>query len=191
MAMVSGSIRQQSVCMSVQLRGTGLNSHVPLPSQHSLIPSYHNNTHHSLVLHSRFHLTVAAPKASAGSYSPTDDDGVSLGTMKLPVNIDLQRFDSLLFQWANSLCQGASLPLSTPLKVDKIPGGARLGFIDIGETEVLVYIDCLVFKPNESSPPVFQATRHGRMKDKVPQGEPRIMRSLMEALQKSVQIASL
>lgn len=98
MAMVSGSIRQQSVCMSVQLRGTGLNSHVPLPSQHSLIPSYHNNTHHSLVLHSRFHLTVAAPKASAGSYSPTDDDGVSLGTMKLPVNIDLQRFDSLLFQ---------------------------------------------------------------------------------------------
>jgi len=76
-------------------------------------------------------------------------------------------------------------------QVDKIPGGARLGFIDIGETEVLVYIDCLVFQPNETSPPIFRATRHGRMKDRVPPGEPRIMRSLMQALQKSVQIASL
>ncbi|KAK2454709.1 hypothetical protein QL285_002245 [Trifolium repens] len=188
----SSSIRQQSVCSSVKLRGTKLNSHLPLPSQHSLIPIYHN-THPSPVLRTRFHLTVVVPKASSGSYSPADDDGVSLGTMKLPINLDLQRFDSLLFQWANSLCQGATLPLPTPLKVDKIPGGARLGFIDIGdgETEVLVYIDCLVFKPNESSAPIFIATRNGPLKNKVPPGEPRIMRSLMEALKKSVQIATL
>jgi hypothetical protein len=100
MTMVSGSsssIRQQSVCSSVKLRGTKLNSHLPLPSQHSLIPIYHN-THPSPVLRTRFHLTVVVPKASSGSYSPADDDGVSLGTMKLPINLDLQRFDSLLFQ---------------------------------------------------------------------------------------------
>ncbi|XP_058760066.1 uncharacterized protein LOC131633372 isoform X2 [Vicia villosa] len=162
--------------LSVNLRGTRFNSHAPLPSHRSLIPIFHNNIHPSPVLRTSFHLTAVVPKASAGSYSSTDgDDGVSLGTMKLPVNIDLQRFDSLLFQ------------------VDKIAGGARLGFITIGDgdTEVLVYIDCLVFKPNETSAPVFRASRHGLLKDKVPPGEPRIMRSLMQALEKSVQIARL
>jgi hypothetical protein len=99
MTMVSSSsIRQQSVCSSVKLRGTRLNSHLPLPSNHSLIPIYHNNIHPSPVLRTRFHLTVVVPKASAGSYSPANDDGVSLGTMKLPINLDLQRFESLLFQ---------------------------------------------------------------------------------------------
>jgi hypothetical protein len=94
----SSSIRQQSVCSSVKLRGTRLNSHLPLPSNHSLIPIYHNNIHPFPVLRTRFHLTVVVPKASAGSYSPANDDGVSLGTMKLPINLDLQRFESLLFQ---------------------------------------------------------------------------------------------
>lgn len=99
MAMASATIRQQSVCLNVRLRG--LNFHVPpQPSQYSIIPIYHN-THHSSMLCTRLHLTVV-PKASARSLGPasppTDDDGVSLGTMKLPVNIDLQRFDSLLFQ---------------------------------------------------------------------------------------------
>ncbi|XP_039042196.1 uncharacterized protein LOC120181018 [Hibiscus syriacus] len=48
---------------------------------------------------------------------PAADDpenGVSLGTMKLPSNTDLPRFETLLFQWANSLCQGANLPLPVP-----------------------------------------------------------------------------
>lgn len=78
--------------------------------------------------------------------------------------------------------------------MDKIPGGARLGFISIedgGKTEVLVYIDCLVYPATENFAPLFRAIRNGRLKDKVLPGEPRIMRSLMEALQKSVQIARL
>ncbi|KAM7263742.1 hypothetical protein ACFE04_001425 [Oxalis oulophora] len=125
--------------------------------------------------------------------SGDDDDGVSLGTMKLPVNTDLQRFEALLFQWANSLCQGANLPLPVPLKVDRVAGGVRLGFITIGdgETEVLVYIDCLVFPPTDNSTPIFRAVRNGKMKDKSPPGEPRIMRSLQQALLKSVQIAAV
>ncbi|KAI9153870.1 hypothetical protein LWI28_017761 [Acer negundo] len=125
------------------------------------------------------------------SSSDDNEDGVSLGTMKLPSNTDIQRFDSLLFQWANSLCQGANLPLPMPLKVDKIPNGARLGFITIGdgETEVLVYIDCLVFPATSDSGPTFRAIRNGPLKDKPPPGEPRIMRSLLQALQKSVEIA--
>lgn len=78
-------------------------------------------------------------------------------------------------------------------QVDKIPGGARLGFITIGDgkTEVLVYIDCLVSPPTGNSAPIFRAIRNGPLKDKVPPGEPRIMRSLLQALQKSVEIARL
>lgn len=129
-----------------------------------------------------------------GSISPKDqdyDDGVSLGTMKLPSDIDLARFETLLFQWANSLCQGAMLPLPVPLKVDKIPRGARVCFItvDDAQTEVLAYIDCMVFPATETSPPIFRAIRNGPSRDKVPPGEPRIMRSLLGALQKSVEIA--
>ncbi|KAM2976599.1 hypothetical protein FF2_013651 [Malus domestica] len=129
------------------------------------------------------------------SLIPSDDaeDGVLLGTMKLPSDTDLPRFQILLFQWANSLCQGANLPLDMPLKVDKIAGGTRLGFVTIGnaEVEVPVYIDCLVFPPSDGSRPIFRAVRNGRLKDKTPPGEPRIMRNLMQALQKSVQIARL
>ncbi|XAR69776.1 hypothetical protein NMG60_11001494 [Bertholletia excelsa] len=140
---------------------------------------------------------TAVSKASSGSGGGSlpgneDEEGVSLGTMKLPLDTDLPRFESLLFQWANSLCQGANLPLPMPLKVDKIPGGARLGFITIGDgkTEVLVYIDCLVFPATDgSSGPIFRAIRNGPLKDQPPPGEPRIMRSLLQALQKSAEIA--
>ncbi|XP_065857544.1 uncharacterized protein [Euphorbia lathyris] len=131
-----------------------------------------------------------------GIASADDDDGgdgVSLGTLKLPMNIDIKRFEMLLFQWGNSLCQGANLPLAEPLKVDKIPGGARLGFVTIGDgtTEVLVYIDCLVFPATSGSGPIFRAVRNGPLKEKQPPGEPRIMRSLLEALKKSVQVARI
>ncbi len=137
---------------------------------------------------------IAVPKASpeSGSIVPEEEDGgVSLGTLKLPSNTDIPRFESLLFQWANSLCQGANLPLPVPLKVDKIQGGARLGFITIGDgkTEVLVYIDCLVFPATDGSGPTFRAIRNGPLKDQSPPGEPRIMTSLLQALKKSVEIA--
>lgn len=133
---------------------------------------------------------------AGGGISPNDqdyEDGVSLGTMKLPKDIDLARFETLLFQWANSLCQGAMLPLPMPLKVDKIPRGARVCFISVddAQTEVLAYIDCMVFPATETSPPVFRAIRNGPSRDKAPPGEPRIMRSLLGALQKSVEIASV
>nr|KYP73897.1 hypothetical protein KK1_006555 [Cajanus cajan] len=183
-----------SIGQSVYPRVSGANFHLPTSSP-SLVPIHHNShTHSFLKLRNPIHLTTL-PKASARTDGPTatDDDGVSLGTMKLPVDTDLQRFDSLLFQWANSLCQGANLPLPVPLKVDKIAGGARLGFITIGDgkTEVNVYIDCMVFPPTDNSAPIFRAIRNGPLKDKAPPGEPRIMRSLLQALQKSVEIARL
>lgn len=137
---------------------------------------------------------VAQSSQQNDGFVPSDyEDGVSLGTLKLPANTDLQRFESLLFQWANSLCQGANLPLPVPLKVDKIPGGARLGFITIGggETEVLVYIDCLVFPATSGSGPIFRAIRNGPLKENSPPGEPRIMGSLLQALKKSVEIAGV
>ncbi|KAJ6796942.1 Uncharacterized protein M6B38_221035 [Iris pallida] len=136
---------------------------------------------------------VRASANSDGIVPAVDDgeDGVSLGTMKLAPNIDIPRFETLLFQWANSLCQGANLPLPVPLKVDKIDGGARLGFVavDDGKTEVCVYIDCLVFPATGSSGPLFRAVRNGPMKDQPAPGEPRIMRSLLPALQKCAEIA--
>ncbi|KAA8516757.1 hypothetical protein F0562_017045 [Nyssa sinensis] len=105
-------------------------------------------------------VSKAVPENSG--MSPADDeDGVSLGTMKLPLDTDIPRFETLLFQWGNSLSQGANLPLPVPLKVDKIPGGARLGFITIGDgqTEVLVYIDCLVFPSTDGSGPGFPSCK--------------------------------
>uniref|UniRef100_A0A0E0JRD4 DUF7148 domain-containing protein n=1 Tax=Oryza punctata TaxID=4537 RepID=A0A0E0JRD4_ORYPU len=136
---------------------------------------------------------AAAGKDSIVRADDDDDDGVSLGTVKLPANINIARFETLLFQWGNSLCQGATLPLPVPLRVDKVEGGVRLGFmaVDDGVTQVLVYIDCLVSPATAASGPVFRAIRNGPMKDQEPPGEPRIMRSLLEALQKCIQYAQV
>ena len=54
-----------------------------------------------------------------------------------------------------------------------------------------MYIDCLVFPATADSGPIFRAIRNGSLKDRSPPGEPRIMRSLLLALQKSVEIARL
>ncbi|KAK4582762.1 hypothetical protein RGQ29_025795 [Quercus rubra] len=179
-----------------------VNSHVPLSpltvsSRSPLLITWDkdkdNNINNRFLfkLSQRNLTSVAKSSPESDGIVPADEDGVSLGTLKLPSNTNLQRFESLLFQWGNSLCQGANLPLPVPLKVDKIPGGARLGFITIGDgkTEVLVYIDCLVFPATADSGPVFRAIRNGPLKDQSPPGEPRIMRSLLEALKKSVEIA--
>ncbi|CAA6660646.1 unnamed protein product [Spirodela intermedia] len=137
-------------------------------------------------------LLVPVPKASpeGDDAGPAgDDDGVSLGTMKLPPNTDLTRFETLLFQ----PLQGATQPLPVPLKVDRVRGGARLGFVKMGdgEVEVPVYIDCFVVPASGGAAgPMFRAVRNGPQKDEVAPGEQRIMRSLLEALQKSVQIAT-
>ncbi|XP_030925434.1 uncharacterized protein LOC115952401 isoform X2 [Quercus lobata] len=160
-----------------------VNSHVPLSpltvsSRSPLLITWDKdkdiiNNRFLFKLSQRSLTSVAKSSPESDGIVPADEDGVSLGTLKLPSNTNLQRFESLLFQ------------------VDKIPGGARLGFITIGDgkTEVLVYIDCLVFPATADSGPVFRAIRNGPLKDQSPPGEPRIMRSLLEALKKSVEIA--
>ncbi|CAN0876727.1 hypothetical protein LINGRAHAP2_LOCUS11467, partial [Linum grandiflorum] len=102
-------------------------------------------------------------------------------------------FGFLCKQWGNSLSQESNLPFPVPLNVDKVARGARLGFITVdgGETEVPVYIDCLVFPATGYDGPIFRAIRNGRRKDEAALGEARIMRSLLDALHKSVQIARL
>ncbi|KAF9598626.1 hypothetical protein IFM89_028295 [Coptis chinensis] len=98
---------------------------VPVPSIHcsyqkSCFPSSNHVIRFSDTF-SRSHQNLAAvAKASSKNESiveAEEEDGVQLGTMKLPSNTDIPRFESLLFQWANSLCQGATLPLPMPLKV--------------------------------------------------------------------------
>ncbi|XP_039137838.1 uncharacterized protein LOC120275361 [Dioscorea cayenensis subsp. rotundata] len=190
----------------LQLPTHNTNSHVSysIPQPFTLPNLIKFCGHHaSLKQHRISSLTsplIIPPRASSSSpdkglvpSTDEDEDGVSLGTMKLPPDVDIARFETLLFQWANSLCQGANLPLPVPLKVDKIEGGARLGFIDVddGKTEVRVYIDCLVFAATENSGPLFRAIRNGPFKQQAPPGEPRIMRSLLQALQKSIEIAQL
>ncbi|MED6157120.1 hypothetical protein PIB30_020276 [Stylosanthes scabra] len=102
--------RMSGVLSSSTLRNTlfltGFNSQLPLSSSSSFLIHFSNSHHGSCVLlttHHIYHLTPEVPvlvaRASPGNGSATDDeDGVSLGTMKLPLDIDLQRFDSLLFQ---------------------------------------------------------------------------------------------
>ncbi|XP_057549589.1 uncharacterized protein LOC130827759 [Amaranthus tricolor] len=172
----------------------------PISNSLSFISSFNGN--HKII--PRFWLSFSSnrilsltAKSSAdkdGNVSNDDEEGVSLGTMKLPINTNIPRFEILLFQWANSLNQGAQLPLPLPMKVDKIDGGVRLGFVEIddGKTKVNVYIDCqVILGSKESDPPLFRATRKGVQKNKVPPGEPRIMKSLLAALKKSVEIAGV
>lgn len=85
----------------------------------------------------------------------------------------------------------ANLPLPTPLKVDRVKGGVRLGYIRINEgvIEDLVHIDVIVNAAEGDQKPYFQATRNGQFKDKVPPAEPLIMQSLLQALKKSIQLA--
>ncbi|XP_020704739.1 uncharacterized protein LOC110115739 isoform X3 [Dendrobium catenatum] len=69
-----------------------------------------------------FSIEISAPRVSPsneGIATGVDDDGISLGTMKLPTDTDITLFETLLFQWANSLCQGANLPLPVPLKEER------------------------------------------------------------------------
>lgn len=79
------------------------------------------------------------------------------------------------------------------LQIDKIAGGVRLGFITIGDggTELPVHIDCLVYPPTDGVIPIFRAVRNGAKKDQTAPGEERIMKSLLGALKKSVEIARL
>eukprot|EP00262_Sarcandra_glabra_P017012 TRINITY_DN568_c0_g1_i1.p1 TRINITY_DN568_c0_g1~~TRINITY_DN568_c0_g1_i1.p1 ORF type:complete len:191 (-),score=17.35 TRINITY_DN568_c0_g1_i1:66-638(-) len=181
------------------LRLSSVTSHVPLSSPTPYLHStalfiFKGGSTHLCKL-TKFS-SRRIPKASSETDSivrSDDDEGISLGTMKLPSDLDVLRFETLLFQWANSLCQGANLPLPVPLKVDKVKGGVRLGFISVddGKTEVLVYIDCLVFPATKDSSMIFRAVRNGQLKDQPAPGEPRIMRSLLQALQKSVEIAKI
>ncbi|ERN13040.1 hypothetical protein AMTR_s00040p00113110 [Amborella trichopoda] len=188
-------------------------SHVPTPASCSLesppsLPLRINAINRTLnsdkfyrcpipAIFGRIPATIAKASPESGSVggSESTEDAISLGTMKLPPNIDIARFETLLFQWANSLCQGANLPLPVPLKVDKIKGGVRLGFVKMkgdGSTEDYAYIDCLIFPATEeNSGPIFRALRNGPLKDQAPPGEPRIMRSLMGALKKSIEIAKI
>ncbi|KMT06745.1 hypothetical protein BVRB_7g159060 [Beta vulgaris subsp. vulgaris] len=178
-----------------------VSSHKPISNSLSFTLSnlnFNGNHNYSPKLCSLFsghrNLTVAVNSSTGkdGVVSSDTEEGVSLGTMKLPANTDIPRFETLLFQWANSLNQGAQLPFPVPLKVDKIEGGVRLGFVEIddGKTRVDVYIDCqVVSRSNDSEFPMFKATRNGVLKNKVPLGEPRLMKSLLAALKKSVEIA--
>lgn len=79
------------------------------------------------------------------------------------------------------------------LQIDKIAGGVRLGFSVIEDeiTDVPVHIDCLVYPPTDGVIPVYRAVRNGPKKDQTAPGEQRIMKSLLAALKKSVEIARL
>ncbi|MCO5607644.1 hypothetical protein L7F22_061842 [Adiantum nelumboides] len=134
-------------------------------------------------------------KASSSELAGAVDWGepISLGTVKLPVNINLQKLEVLLYQWGNNLTQNANLPLPAPIKVDKIEGGVRIGYIRLvdGAIEDLAHIDCCVYPGTKDSRPMFRALRSGRLKDQVPPGEALIMQSLLQSLKKSVELAKM
>ncbi|KAI8003238.1 hypothetical protein LOK49_LG08G02737 [Camellia lanceoleosa] len=66
---------------------------------------------------SHWNLTTAS-KATSGNDAKENEDGVSLGTMKLPLDIDIPRFKSLLFQFCYSwLLLAFGIPLLITLIV--------------------------------------------------------------------------
>ncbi|XP_054820423.1 uncharacterized protein LOC129319381 isoform X3 [Prosopis cineraria] len=81
---------------------TRFNPHVSFSPTSLVSPMPNCQNHRSCALRNRNQTVIAAPvvKASAGNDSLTvdGDDGVSLGTMVLPMDTDLKRFESLLFQ---------------------------------------------------------------------------------------------
>ncbi|BBM98576.1 hypothetical protein MPTK1_1g14530 [Marchantia polymorpha subsp. ruderalis] len=114
---------------------------------------------------------------------------VQLATGKIPDDVDLKLFENLLFQWGASLTQNANLPLPVPLKVDKIEGGVRLGYVRVvdAKCEDVVHIDVVVFPAGDDQPKaMFRALRNGLMKDQTPPAEPLIMQSLLQALKTAV-----
>lgn len=134
-------------------------------------------------------------QASSSELAGAADWGepISLGTVKLPANVNLEKLENLLYQWGNSLTQNANLPLPAPIKVDKIEGGVRLGYIRLvdGAVEDLAHIDCVVFSGSTGGSPMFRAVRSGRLKDQVPPGEPLIMQSLLQSLKKSIALSQM
>ncbi|MED6182142.1 hypothetical protein PIB30_025859 [Stylosanthes scabra] len=102
MAMACGSCSTLRHTLSL----TGFNSQLPLSSSSSSLIHFSNSHRSSCVLLITRHIHNLTPevpvlvaRASPGNGGATDgDDGVSLGTMKQPLDIDFQRFDSLLFR---------------------------------------------------------------------------------------------
>ncbi|KAL6998028.1 hypothetical protein U1Q18_008152, partial [Sarracenia purpurea var. burkii] len=72
-----------------------------LPCSSLLFKTKHSRQFSTLIVSGHRDLTaVSKATAGVGGTSPAeeDDDGVSLGTMKLPLDTDLSRFEMLLFQ---------------------------------------------------------------------------------------------
>lgn len=140
----------------------------------------------------RAFLCRAASDADVSASPATDDVPVSLGTAELPANCDLKMLETLMFQWASSLTANANLPLNSPLKVDKIPGGVQLGIValsDEGNVTLPVNIMVTVEPPSAAGPAMFRCVRAGPYKQLTPPGEPAIMASLLVALRTSVGMA--
>lgn len=58
------------------------------------------------------------------------EEGVQLGTAKLPANVDEEVFTNIMFQWANGLVSsGQNLPLVLPVRVDPQPAGFSMAFL--------------------------------------------------------------
>eukprot|EP00877_Chromochloris_zofingiensis_P009794 jgi/Chrzof1/5068/Cz15g10180.t1 len=56
-----------------------------------------------------------------------DDPHITLGTATIPRSANLQMFTNSLYQWASSITSsGANLPMSLPLKVDRMESGFQI-----------------------------------------------------------------
>lgn len=143
----------------------------------------------------RLHKFLAAPLAAAGDgdvvTQNVSEGGVSLGTARLPDDVNLRQLESLLYQWANDLTANGNLPLPIPIKVDKKEGGISIGFVRLrdGRVEAPVSIDISLSAAGGGRPAMFRAVRTGASKDQVPPGEPIIMQSLLQALKMAIPLA--
>ncbi|GJP63313.1 hypothetical protein CLOP_g20385 [Closterium sp. NIES-67] len=135
-------------------------------------------------------LPCRAADAQAAGEGAGEREVVSLGTAVLPGDCDLESLEAMMAQWATSLTQNANLPLQSPLKVDRVPGGVRLG-VEVSEDDTTRPVDIIVTVEPASaeSPAMFRAVRAGPHCQLTPPGEPALMASMLSALRKSVALS--
>uniref|UniRef100_A0A7C8YU19 DUF7148 domain-containing protein n=1 Tax=Opuntia streptacantha TaxID=393608 RepID=A0A7C8YU19_OPUST len=118
--MASAILRQMIIQPQTQFLSAKPHPTISFIATTPLNPNHHNEfptLFSSLSGHRNLPVPVRSSSGKDGVVSSADDEeGVSLGTMKLSRDINIPRFETLLFQWANSLNQGAQMPLPCPIK---------------------------------------------------------------------------
>mmetsp|Transcript_33585 Transcript_33585/g.106832 ORF Transcript_33585/g.106832 Transcript_33585/m.106832 type:complete len:163 (+) Transcript_33585:194-682(+) len=67
----------------------------------------------------------------------SSDSSDFIGRARIPAAVDMQKFQSNMFQWATSLTvSGQNMPFSLPLKVDRSTDGFTIGLMRVNDGKI-------------------------------------------------------